>query len=87
MQTKFITIKNPVGLHLKPANMLANKTRRYVSQVYLSKGASRINAKSVLGILGMGVYQGDDIILECFGEDEERAIEEIARFIEEEIID
>lgn len=87
MKTKQIVIKNPIGLHLKPANLLATKAGKYCSQIYIVKGNKKANAKSVLGILGMGVYQGDCILLECNGDDEEYAIDEISRFIEVDITD
>ncbi len=87
MKSKQVNIKNPIGLHLKPANLLATKAGKYVSQIYIIKGNKKANAKSVLGILGMGVYRGDCVMLECTGEDEEHAVEEISRYIEEEITD
>lgn len=87
MKTKQITINNPIGLHLKPANLLATKAGKYTSQIYIIKGNKKANAKSVLGILGMGVYRGDCVLLECNGEDEDFALDEISRFIEEEITD
>ncbi|MCI8453905.1 MAG: HPr family phosphocarrier protein [Lachnospiraceae bacterium] len=82
MINKTITIKNPTGLHLRPAGILCKEALRYQSSVKFRFKNETANAKSVLSVLGACVKCGDTITLECEGEDEEKALFEIAALIE-----
>ncbi|MCI8832472.1 MAG: HPr family phosphocarrier protein [Lachnospiraceae bacterium] len=67
-------IKNPTGLHLRPAGILCKEALKYKSSVNFLFGNSRNNAKSVLSVLGACVKSGDEIEFICEGEDEEVAL-------------
>ncbi len=75
MVTKKITIKNPTGLHLRPAGILCKEAMKYRCSVTFGFRNGTYNAKSVLGILGACVKCGDEIELICKGEDEDEALE------------
>lgn len=69
-----ITIKNPTGLHLRPAGILCSEAMKYSSRITFSCKGGSANAKSVLSILGACVKCGDEIELICEGKDEKEAI-------------
>ena len=83
MVKKVITIKNPTGLHLRPAGILCKEAVRYLSSITFSYGDNIANAKSVLSVLGAGIKYGDEICLMCNGEDEVEALEGLVRLIED----
>ena len=77
-----IIVKNPSGLHLRPAGLLCKEAMKFKSQITFSIGDSIANAKSVLSVLGACVKCGDAIELVCEGEDETQAMEHIRTVIE-----
>lgn len=86
MVSKKIKVKNKSGLHLRPAGVLCNKAMAYKSLITFEydDGEKRgiANAKSVLSILAACVKQGGEITLNCDGEDEVEAMENLSTLIE-----
>ena len=83
MVRKKLTINNPTGLHLRPAGLFCKTAMQFQSKItFLSKNTSA-NAKSVLSVLGACIKKGDVIEVICEGEDEEKALEEMVRIVEE----
>ena len=74
MVSQKVTIKNPTGLHLRPAGILCKEAMQYKSHVSFRYGNNIANAKSVLSVLGACIKSGDEIELVCEGEDEEIAL-------------
>lgn len=77
-----VTIKNPTGLHLRPAGLLCKEAMQFKCLVTFTFRGSTANAKSVLSVLGACVKCGDEIELACDGEDEERALHTLVEAIE-----
>lgn len=77
-----VVIKNPTGLHLRPAGILCKEAMQYKSHVSFVFGDSTANAKSVLSVLGACVKCGDEIELYCDGEDEQEALSALLKAIE-----
>ena len=75
MVSQKITIKNPTGLHLRPAGILCKEAMQYKSLITFKFRDNTANAKSVLSVLGACVKCGDEIELFCEGEDEDAALE------------
>ncbi len=75
MTTKTITIQNDVGLHARPATFFIQKANSYKSTIVIEKGNRRANAKSLLGVLSLGIEKGHDIIVRAEGVDEAEAVE------------
>lgn len=69
-----VTIKNPTGLHLRPAGILCKEAMRFKSVITFSFKDNTANAKSVLSVLGACVKCGDEIEFTCEGEDENEAL-------------
>lgn len=74
MVSQKITIKNPTGLHLRPAGILCKEAMQYKSLITFKFRENTANAKSVLSVLGACVKCGDEIELFCEGEDEDAAL-------------
>ena len=82
MVSQNVIIKNPTGLHLRPAGILCKEALRYQSSVKFQFGATTANAKSVLSVLGACVKTGDAITLICDGPDEEQALKNMVALVE-----
>ena len=82
MVSQKITIKNPTGLHLRPAGNLCKESMKFRSLITFKYKDNVANAKSVLSVLGACVKCGDEIELCCNGEDEAEALEYIVKAIE-----
>ena len=77
-----VVIKNPTGLHLRPAGNLCKEAIKYKSLITFTFRDSTANAKSVLSVLGACVKCGDEIELICYGPDEEEALTALTEAIE-----
>ena len=82
MVSKKVTIKNPTGLHLRPAGILCKEAMQYKSLITFKFRDNTANAKSVLSVLGACVKCGDEIEIFCEGEDEEKALNALTSAIE-----
>lgn len=82
MVSKKVTIKNPTGLHLRPAGELCKDSDAVKAKITFSFEGGTSNAKSVLSVLGACVKSGDEIELICEGEDEEEALKKMVEAIE-----
>lgn len=82
MYTQEITVTNEVGLHAKPATYFIQKANEFQSGIWVEKDERRVNAKSLLGVLSLGIVQGTAITLIADGSDEEAAIKALAELID-----
>ena len=76
MVSQKVKITNPTGLHLRPAGIFSNIAITFEYENSIA------NAKSVLSILGAGIKSGDEILLICEGEEEEKALKAMIEAIE-----
>jgi len=82
MISEVITITNDTGLHARPASVFVSTAAKFKSELMLQKGDKQINAKSIMGVLSLGITKGTEIIISAQGADEEealRALVELAR--------
>lgn len=82
MVSQKVVIKNPTGLHLRPAGILCKEAMKFKSLITFSFRESTANAKSVLSVLGACVKCGDEIEFTCDGDDEEEAIKALIIAVE-----
>ncbi len=82
MVEKKVIIKNPTGLHLRPAGLLCKTAAQFQSEVKIYIRNNETNAKSVLSVLGACIVSGEEITLRCAGEDEVEALDSIVELIE-----
>ena len=82
MYTREITVKNEVGLHARPATYFIHKANEYKSGIWVEKEERRVNAKSLLGVLSLGIMKGTAVTLIADGSDEKEAVDALAELIE-----
>ena len=81
MYTQEITVNNEVGLHARPATYFSQKANEFKSGIWVEKEERRVNAKSLLGVLSLGIVQGTTITLIADGSDQEEAVKALAELI------
>lgn len=81
MTKKAIQIKLETGLEARPVAMLVQVASQFESTVYINADDKKVNAKSIMGMMSLGLASGEDIIVTAEGKDEEAAIEEIEKFL------
>jgi len=82
-----ITIKNNVGLHARPATFFIQKANSYKCSLWVERDERRVNAKSLLGVLSMGIVKGMTVTLLADGEDEAEALKGLSELIDTAFID
>ena len=82
MFTKELTIKNEVGLHARPATYFIQKANEFKSGIWVEKEERRVNAKSLLGVLSLGIMQCTTITLIADCSDEQAAVESLSTLVE-----
>lgn len=82
MISRDVTIKNSVGLHARPATFFIQKANSFKCSIWVEKEDCRVNAKSLLGVLSLGITQGTGITLIADGNDEAAAIEGLVALID-----
>ena len=82
MLNKTVKVTNPVGLHARPATYFTQKANEYKCSISVEKDDRRVNAKSLLGILSLGIAKGMTITLRADGPDEAAAIDALAELID-----
>ena len=82
MISKDILVQNQVGLHARPATFFIQKANEFRSSIWVEKEERRANAKSLLGVLSLGIMGGTAIRIIAGGPDEEQAVEELVKLVE-----
>ena len=84
MFMKETTVNNQVGLHARPATFFIQKANEFKSSIWVEKEERKVNAKSLLGVLSLGIVKGTTINLIADGPDEEAAIKALVELIDSE---
>ena len=82
MIRKPITIGISNGLEARPIAMLVQVASQYSSNIYLESEAKKVNAKSIMGMMTLGLVTGESITVEADGTDEEQAVAEIEKYLQ-----
>lgn len=72
-----VTVRNPQGLHMRPADLLVRTAGRFASKIIIERAGQRVDCKSILGILTLGATQGSELCILAEGPDAQQAISEI----------
>lgn len=78
---KDVTVENQVGLHARPATFFIQKANEFKSSIWVEKEERRVNAKSLLGVLSLGIVGGTTIRVIADGPDEEAAVEALEKLV------
>ena len=81
MISREVTITNTIGLHARPATFFIQKANSFKSSIWVEKEDRKVNAKSLLGVLSLGIAQGMTITLLADGSDEEEALVGLAELV------
>lgn len=82
MKTREVVITNASGLHARPATFFIQKANCYKATIWVEKDNRRVNAKSLLGVLSLGIAQGMTVTLIADGADEDSALNGLAQLID-----
>lgn len=85
MKESKVIINNEEGLHARPAAMFVRAANQYLSDITIVCDGEEVNGKSIIGIMSLGIFSGQEITLQAEGNDEEKAIEGLVEFIENEL--
>lgn len=82
MFVKDVTVENQVGLHARPATFFIQKANEYKSSIWIEREDRRVNAKSLLGVLSLGIIGGTTIRVIADGADEQDAVEGLVKLVQ-----
>ena len=82
MFSKEVVVQNQVGLHARPATFFIQKANEFKSSVWVEKDERKVNAKSLLGVLSLGITKGTVITIMADGSDEETAVSTLVELID-----
>ena len=74
------TITNPIGIHARPAGLLAKQAKQYSSVCTVTKGEQTQKLTQLMMLMAMGIKQGDTVLVRAEGADEDRAIQELEAY-------
>ena len=80
--SKEVTINNQVGLHARPATFFIQKANEFKSSIWIERDERRVNAKSLLGVLSLGIVKGTTVNIVADGVDENEAIATLSEIID-----
>lgn len=76
-----ITVEIPEGMEARPLAMLVQVASQYGSEIYVESENKKVNAKSIMGVMALGLFSGETVTVSANGDDEEAAIENIEKFL------
>lgn len=82
MVSKTVVVKSKSGIHARPATQLVQAASKFDSDVFLSYKEKKVNLKSIMGVMSLGIPEGAEVTLEVSGSDEETALETLVTTIE-----
>ena len=82
MFSKDVVVQNQVGLHARPATFFIQKANEFKASIWVEKEERRVNAKSLLGVLSLGIVGNTSIRVIADGVDEEAAVEALVKLVE-----
>ena len=85
MKTFSYTIKDEIGIHARPAGLLAKKAKEFESTVMIEKNGKSVNATKLMALMGLGVKCGETVNVTVEGSDEEKAAAEMQSFFSENL--
>lgn len=82
MVSKTIQVNLAADAEARPVAVLVQKASQYESKVYIQSGDKKINAKSIMGMMSLGIVQGEEITIAAEGSDAEAAVDELAQYLQ-----
>ena len=82
MKTITVHVQANEGFDARGIALLVQEASRFESSIHLTDGSRRMNAKSLMGMMALGITEGDDVYIEASGNDEEEAVSVLVEFLE-----
>lgn len=79
------TITDEIGIHARPAGILAKKAKEYASRITITKGGKTAEAQKLMAVMSLGVKKGETVTVSAEGEDEEKAVADMEIFFKENL--
>ena len=79
------TIPDEIGIHARPAGILAKKAKEYASRITITKGGKTAEAQKLMAVMSLGVKKGETVTVSAEGEDEEKAVADMETFFKENL--
>ena len=76
-----VIVRNPKGLHIRPLQLIARKAQSFQSQVFVTRGTNRVDAKSLINLLTLGAELGMELEVDAAGDDANEAVEQVATLL------
>lgn len=87
MISKNIVLNNEVGLHARPAALFVQTANKFSSNIYVEFKGKKVSGKSIIGVMSLGAFSGEEITITANGVDEEKAIKELIEVVENKLKD
>ncbi len=87
MYVKDVTVQNQGGLRARPATFFIQKANEFKASIWIEKDERRVNAKSLLGVLSLGIIGGTNIRISADGADEKTAVDELVTLVQSGFVD
>ena len=81
MTRKSVVIKIESGLEARPVALLVQEASKYESNIYIECEGKKVNAKSIMGMMSLGLDLGEELVVQADGADEQAAVDNIERFL------
>lgn len=81
MIKKTVTVELSSGLEARPIAMLVQVASQYESKIYVESESKRVNAKSIMGMMTLGLSAGEELVITAEGSDEQQAISDIEKYL------
>lgn len=85
MKTFKYDVMDELGLHARPAGLLAKKAKNYKSRITIEKNGNRVDASKLMAVMSLGVKKGQTVVITIEGDDEDTAYDEVFEFFKENI--
>ena len=76
-----VVVENQVGLHARPATFFIQKANTFQSSIWIESDERKVNAKSLLGVLSLGITRGTNITIIASGSDEKEAVDNLVALV------
>lgn len=81
MKEASVRINNKIGIHARPAALLVSEAGKFKSSITIKKGQKEADLKSIMGVLSLGVFGGEEVVIRTNGTDEEKALSTIIKVL------
>ena len=86
MINKKVVLNNNDGLHARAAALFVREANKFAADINLEAHGDKVNGKSIIGIMSLGAFSGEEVTIEAIGADEEEAVERLSHIVEKEFI-